>query len=138
MGESSDSDVRDATARMRDANRHMAAATRRDEQASERMAEADRRIVAADESRSAAVEDSAEYDRALYHYTQLVRHRIVNPIQVIGGMAQTMLAMPDLPRERRRELLLAILEQVETLEHVSLEPTAQGEEERELHPRPFE
>lgn len=120
-------DAREALADGRDA-----VADSRDRITIVRMAEADRRI-------DLAAHDCNEYHRALHHYTQLVRHRIANPLQIIGGMAATLLVRTDLNPDTRGGMLAAIVDQARVLERVSLcDPELQGSEERELRPKPFE
>lgn len=43
-------------------------------------------VIAKDESHYRAV----EYERARRHYTQIVRHRVINPVTVITGSAHTL------------------------------------------------
>jgi PAS domain S-box-containing protein len=103
----------------------------RREQVAERMiAEAARRM-------SEAEFDSAEYRRALQHYTQLVRHRIANPLQVIFGVAQTLRGLPDLDPPQRDELLRAIEQAaLDVGRETIFLPERQGAEESELDARP--
>lgn len=77
----------------------------------------------------------AEYSRALLDYTQLVRHRIANPLTAVIGGAQTMLDL-DLPEQTRRRLLEAILDSARRLERVALHPERVGQEEMGLEPSP--
>lgn len=72
-----------------------------------------------------------EYERARRDYIQVVRHRIANPLMVIKGAAQT-LEGASIDDATRRELRRAIIEAAERLEAISLEPTQQGAEERDL------
>lgn len=74
---------------------------------------------------------ATEYERARRDYTQVVRHRIANPLMVIKGAAQT-LDGTTLDDATRHELRLAIIEAAERLEAVSLEPTRAGDEEHDL------
>jgi signal transduction histidine kinase len=74
---------------------------------------------------------AAEYERARYDYTQVVRHRIANPLTVIKGASQT-LDIGELSEEMRHALRLAIFEAAQQLEAISLEPTRQGDEEHEF------
>lgn len=126
-----------ALAHMSAAEAHMRDADQRAEDAELLMERADDRMADAAASLADAADDSAEYQRAVYHYTQLVRHRMANPLQAICGLAQTLDDHPDLPRERRLEMIAAILQQARVLERVSLEPSTSTTSERELHPRPF-
>lgn len=77
----------------------------------------------------------AEYNRALVDYTQLVRHRIANPLTSVIGGIQTLLDL-DLDEATRRELLESMLECARRVEQVSLHPDAIGPEEHELDARP--
>jgi signal transduction histidine kinase len=80
---------------------------------------------------------AAEYTRARYDYTQVVRHRIANPLTVIKGAAHT-LDIGELDEEVRHTLRRAIIDAAQQLEEISLEPTRQGKEEYEFDaiPRP--
>jgi len=100
------------------------------------MHKADEQLVVAAAKLAEATSDSEEYQRALYHYTQLVRHRMANPLQTIFGMAQTLASMPDLPRSDRLLMIDAILKQAQVLEKVCLDPTIMHASEHELDPRP--
>jgi signal transduction histidine kinase len=74
---------------------------------------------------------SYEYERARLDYTQIVRHRIANPLMVIKGAAQT-LEGDNLDEPTRHELRQEIIAAAERLEEISLEPTQQGFEEHDL------
>jgi signal transduction histidine kinase len=74
---------------------------------------------------------AAEYARARYDYTQVVRHRIANPLTIIKGASQT-LDIGELNEEMRHALRLAIYQAAQQLEEISLEPTRQGDEEHEF------
>ena len=126
-----------AIAHMAAAKAHMHDADLRAVNADEIMALADRHLDEAAASLSIARSDSAEYQRALYHYTQLVRHRIANPLQAISGLAQTLEEHPELPDDQRTEMLTAIRQQAEILQRVSFAPDADDHSERGLRPRPF-
>lgn len=115
---------------MEAANSHEADAMATQQRADERLAEAAALLADAEE-------DSAEYDRAVYHYTQLVRHRMANPIQVICGMAQTLRDQRTMDPELRHQMVVAIHEQAQVLERVCLDPRVLDDAERELRPRPF-
>lgn len=84
----------------------------------------------------AARRDSQEYQRAIYHYTQLVRHRMANPLQTISGMALTLRDQRDLDPQLRHQMIEAIYEQAQALERICLEPQIVNDAERELRPRP--
>lgn len=74
---------------------------------------------------------AAEYERARRDYSQVVRHRINNPLTVIRGAAQTLEAeIAD--HETRHRLRLAIIEAARVLEEISLGPERLGAEEHEL------
>jgi signal transduction histidine kinase len=72
-----------------------------------------------------------EYDRARRDYTQVVRHRIANPLTVIQGAAQTLDAA-ELDEATRHALRVSIIAAAQQLEAISLEPTRGGVEERDL------
>ena len=80
----------------------------------------------------------SEYARARREYTQIVRHRVMNPLTVIGGSASTLLTRPELDERTRAELLEAIVDAATEIERVSLEPERAGAEERgfDAVPRP--
>lgn len=105
----------------------------RREQAAETMiAEAARQV-------SIARYDSDEYRRALSHYTQLVRHRVANPLHIIQGMARTLLDQPDLHADLRTEMLMAIEDAAGRIARETIfRPDLQGPEEAILRPKPFE
>ncbi|MCB0880568.1 MAG: hypothetical protein KDC46_16490 [Thermoleophilia bacterium] len=126
-------------------------ARRRLEKADERIRNADARSAEAALVRAAAEalaeesellarharEDSEEYERALYHYQQLVRHRLANPLQIILGLSEALLTIPDIDEDRQREMLAMIRQQAVLLGRASLFDTGQqGAEERELSAEP--
>jgi signal transduction histidine kinase len=74
---------------------------------------------------------AAEYERARRDYTQVVRHRINNPLTIIMGAAQT-LETQTISDDTRRELRRAIIQAAQELEQISLAPERQGPEEAEL------
>jgi signal transduction histidine kinase len=78
---------------------------------------------------------AAEYRRALLDYTQLVRHRIANPLTAITGGIQTMLAH-DLDQPTQTALLEAMLEMAGELERIALNPELIRPEEIGLAPSP--
>jgi len=86
-------------------------------------------------SQSEAEAVQAEYGRALLEYTQLVRHRIANPLTAIIGGAQTIMDL-DLDRDTQLQLLEAIVEKGKELENVALHPERISPEELSLHPTP--
>ena len=75
-----------------------------------------------------------EYRRALRDYTQLMRHRLANPLTTIISGISTLREMPDLDPETRDSLLEMMAEHAAELERVALYPVAQGAEERDLVP----
>jgi signal transduction histidine kinase len=79
---------------------------------------------------------AADYERAKREYTQLVRHRIMNPLAVIRGAALTLEAGTVQDEQVREQLARAIVEASHRLEHISLEPERHGPEESELTPAP--
>jgi signal transduction histidine kinase len=79
-----------------------------------------------------------EYRRAMWHYTQLMKHRISNPLQTIIGMSETLRDMPDLEASRRQAMIEAIGQQARVLREVSLEPRVLAENERILRPAPLD
>ena len=144
-----DAQTAHATTAMSAAEAHMAAANVRMEAADVRIEEAARlsvetghagdtareQLASAHEETSRAAEDQERYQRALYHYTQIVRHRLANPLQIILGMAQTLLQENDLDEASRREMLASIEYQAHVLVRARLfYPEVQGEEEHGLEP----
>jgi signal transduction histidine kinase len=122
---------RAADARMAEADRRMADAEALLEIASAQLSVAARNIANANAA-------EREYRRAIWHYTQLMKHRISNPLQTIIGMAETLRDMPDLERSRRQAMIEAIGQQARVLRDVSLEPRVLAENERVLRPSPLE
>lgn len=120
-----------ADRRVRHANRRMADAEELIQLASAEMA------VAARTSADARVAER-EYRRAIWHYTQLMQHRIRNPLQAIIGISGTLLDMPDLEPSRRRAMTEAIAQQARVLCDVSLEPRPIAPAERGLRPAPLD
>ena len=97
---------------------------------------ADEQLVTAAAKLAEATSDSEEYQRALYHYTQLVRHRMANPLHIIGGAAATLQARPTMPEAERANLVNEIYRQTKILERVCLEPKIMHTNENGLDPRP--
>ena len=83
-----------------------------------------------------ATSDSEEYQRALFHYTALVRHRMANPLQTIVGSAATLKARPDLPRDQQLALLDVIVKEAVVLERICLAPKIMHPSEATLAPTP--
>lgn len=77
-----------------------------------------------------------EYERARRDYTQVVRHRILNPVTIIRGAAVTLDANDSLDAATRHELLRAIIDSSKVIENVSLEPERLGFEEHGLEATP--
>jgi signal transduction histidine kinase len=78
----------------------------------------------------------AEYERALFDYRRLMRHRIANPLAAVRGGIQSLRDLPDLSPEDRAILLDSADEAVQRLEHVALNPRPLGREEAALEGRP--
>jgi signal transduction histidine kinase len=112
-----------------------AAADHKAEDAERLKSFADEQLVTAAEKLAEATSDSEEYQRALYHYTQLVRHRMANPLHIIGGAAATLQARPDMAEGERAMLLNEIYRQAKVLERVCLEPKIMSPSENGLEPR---
>lgn len=127
-----------ADAHMEAARLHMDAANVHEADAREWQERADRQMVEAAALLADARDDSEEYQRAIYHYTQLVRHRMANPIHIICGASRTLMDIPNLDDGKRQELIQAIHDQAEILERVCLKPMVMDDAERNLRPRPFE
>jgi signal transduction histidine kinase len=113
-----------------------AAAEHKTEDAERLKSFADDQLVTAAAKLAEATSDSEEYQRALYHYTQLVRHRMANPLHIIGGAASTLQARPDMPVAERSGLLNEIYRQAKVLERVCLEPKIMNQSENGLDPKP--
>lgn len=73
-----------------------------------------------------------EYERARRDYTQIVRHRMMNPLTVIEGAARTLEAETTLEPELRRKLLSTIVECAVALRETTLEPEQRNGLERDL------
>jgi hypothetical protein len=119
----------EAKRRVESADRRMADAEALLEVASAQLAVAARNIASANSA-------EREYRRAVWHYTQLMKHRISNPLQTIIGMADTLRDMPDLEQSRRQAMIEAIGQQARVLRDASLEPRVVAETERVLRPQP--
>ena len=114
----------------------MAVADHRTDDAERLMTFADEQLVVAAAKLAEATSDSEEYQRALYHYTQLVRHRMANPLQIIGGIAATLIAQPELASADRLNLLEIMSKQTKILERICLEPKIMHASEQGLDPVP--
>lgn len=90
-----------------------------------------RLIGALHESQERAEHSSREYERALQHYGDLMRHRIANPLTAIQGGITTLQQL-DLDPVTRAQVLEAVAEQGRRLEGMALHPEQVSEEEHEL------
>jgi signal transduction histidine kinase len=133
----------EANVHMQAAKQHLAAAElqaaaadHRSEEAERLMAFADEQLVIAAAKLAEATSDSEKYQRALFDYTALVRHRIANPLQSIVGAAATLKARPDLPSDQQRVLLDVIVKEAVVLERICLAPTIMHPSESPLFPTP--
>jgi signal transduction histidine kinase len=97
---------------------------------------ADEQLVVAAAKLAEATSDSEEYQRALFDYTALVRHRMANPLQTIVGAAATLKAMPGLPKDQQLALLDAIAKEAVVLERICLTPKIMHPSEDALDPTP--
>lgn len=90
-------------------------------------------IATVDEARLRA----EEYERARHDYSQLVQHRLANPLTAVYGAAET-LQRDDIDEATRKHLLATIVEGAQRIEELGLGPERRGVEERELDaiPRP--
>jgi signal transduction histidine kinase len=113
-----------------------ATADHRTEDAERLMSFADEQLVVAAAKLAEATSDSEEYQRALFHYTQLVRHRMANPLQVIVGAAATLRARTDLPIDEHLALLDVIVKEAVVLERICLAPKIMDPSEDTLDPTP--
>ena len=127
-----------AKSHMTAAAAHMRDADTRSHDAEELIAQADQQMMEAAAKLAEAEDDSDEYQRAIYHYTQLVRHRMANPLQTICGMSQTLDENPNLDRQIREQMISDIHKQAQVLARVCLDARVISGEEYELQPRPFE
>ena len=100
------------------------------------MSFADEQLVVAAAKLAEATSDSEEYQRALFHYTQLVRHRMANPLQIIVGAAATLRARTDLPIDEHLALLDVIVKEAVVLERICLAPKIMDPSEDTLDPAP--
>ena len=75
-----------------------------------------------------------EYRRALRDYTQLMRHRLANPLTTIVSGIATLRERPDMDVETRASLLEMMAEHAAELERVALYPIVQRPEESDLVP----
>jgi signal transduction histidine kinase len=75
---------------------------------------------------------AADYERARRDYTQVVRHRMMNPLTVIEGAARTLEAETKLDPGLRRDLLKTIIDSALVLKETTLEPEKRDSLERGL------
>ena len=122
-----------ADAREADADAREVAADKRKLNADLREVEADARGVEAD-AREVDADARELLARALFHYTQLVRHRMANPLQVIVGAAATLRARTDLPIDEHLALLDVIVKEAVVLERICLAPKIMDPSEETLDP----
>ena len=92
---------------------------------------ADRMIRGFAASRDEATYRAQEYERARRDYTQVVRHRIANPLTVILGAAETLQAQLADPATTAA-LLQAVKDSAVQIQEASLEPQRGGVEEHDL------
>jgi len=135
--------VAEANVALQSAKEHLNAAAAQEAVADHKTEDAERlksfaddQLVTAAAKLAEATSDSEESQRALFHYTQLVRHRMANPLHIIGGAAATLQARPDMPAGERGALLNEIYRQAKVLERVCLEPKIMDPAENGLEPRP--
>ena len=100
------------------------------------MSFADEQLVVAAAKLAEATSDSEEYQRALFDYTALVRHRMANPLQTIVGAAATLRQRPDLPSGQQLALLDIIVKEAVVLERICLTPKIMHPSEETLAPTP--
>src|SRR5690606_8735524 len=86
--------------------------------------------------KSQAVRGRRNYERAHHYYTQLMRHRMANPLQSIIGMTQVLLDRPDIEPTVRTQFLETVLSEARVLERVCVDPVVTTEVERPLNPWP--
>ena len=81
---------------------------------------------------------ATEYERARRHYTQVVRHRVLNPLTIITGTLQTLRDGPTLDASTRTGLCDAALAASHEIEGLTLDPARRDELEHDLDaiPRP--
>lgn len=75
-----------------------------------------------------------EYRRALRDYTQLMRHRLANPLTTILSGIATLRELPDMDPDTREALLEMMADHAAELERVALYPVVQRPEESDLAP----
>ncbi|MCW2926003.1 MAG: hypothetical protein JWM98_3407 [Thermoleophilia bacterium] len=79
---------------------------------------------------------SIAYHEATLRYEQLMRHRLMNPLTVIAGMADTLCRVPDLHPSDVQSMHEAILIQAQVLVSASTEPRALDDVEACVDPWP--
>lgn len=83
------------------------------------------------QARQASIETRLEYTRATRDYKSLVDHRLANPLTVISGAAETLLALDAVPLNPMQQtaLLKLIRDEAHRIATVSLSPRTQSPEE---------
>jgi signal transduction histidine kinase len=81
---------------------------------------------------------AAEYERARRDYTQVVRHRVMNPVTVILGAADTLRAGALANKELTERLLVAIEDSARAIQNETLVPERRDDLERGLDALPRE
>jgi signal transduction histidine kinase len=79
---------------------------------------------------------AVEYERARRDYTQVVRHRVMNPVTVIIGAGETLRAGAIDDPELSIRLIGAIVDSARAIENETLAPERRDDLERELDPVP--
>ncbi len=87
-----------------------------------------------DSTKSGADTSEDEYRRALRDYTQLMRHRLANPLTTIVSGIATLRERPDMDTDTRTALLEMMATHAAELERVALYPIVQRPEESDLVP----
>ena len=75
---------------------------------------------------------AAEYNRAFRDYTQIVRHRVMNPLTAVQGSAQTLKTGVITDPEMHTQLCDVIIQMAEKVKHTTLEPERRDALERDL------
>ena len=81
---------------------------------------------------------AAEYNRAFRDYTQIVRHRVMNPLTVVQGSAQTLKTGAVSDPEVHTELCDVIIQMAEEIKHTTLEPERRDALERDFDAVPHD
>lgn len=83
-----------------------------------------------------AAHHTREYERALHDYTQVMRHRIMNPVAVIRLAALALRDDAIQSSTARQHLIDIVIESTRRIEEMSFDPKVEGEEEEMLHAIP--